>query len=196
MTVTRLLPALATVLVAAATLNWPAAAAAQTASNTAPEVFTANAINVSNVGRQGVTPVEIRINKYTSDAERDRLMSIFKEKGEAGLLKALQSEPPVGSISTPGSLAYDLRYARELPDPEGGRRIVLATDRPIGFWEAVNNPRTRDYPFTLIELRLDKDGKGEGKISVATKLTLNDNVLVIENYANQPVMLTNVRKQK
>jgi hypothetical protein len=30
---------------------------------------------------------------------------------------------------------------------------------------------------------------------VATKLTLNDNVLVIENYADQPVMLTKVSKQ-
>ena len=77
-----------------------------------------------------------------------------------------------------------------------GRRIVLATDRPIGFAEAANNSRTIDYPFTLVELRLDKDGHGEGKLSVATKLTLNDNVLVIENYANQPVMLNEVRQKK
>ena len=52
-----------------------------------------------------------------------------------------------------------------------------------------------DYPFTLVELRLDKEGHGEGKLSIATKLTLNDNVLVIENYADQPVMLTDVRKR-
>jgi hypothetical protein len=194
MTVRHPLSALATALVAAATLTWTAMVAAQTASNTAPQVFTANAINISNVGRQGASQVEIRINRYTTDAARDRLMSIFQEKGDSALLSALQSEPAVGSISTPGSLAYDLRYARELPGPEGGRRLVLATDRPIGFWEARNNPRTRDYPFTLIELRLDKDGKGEGKLSVATKLTLNDHVLVIENYANQPVMLTNVHQ--
>jgi hypothetical protein len=46
-----------------------------------------------------------------------------------------------------------------------------------------------------VELRLDKSGNGEGKLSLATRLTLNENVLVIENYATQPVMLTNVRQR-
>ena len=150
---------------------------------------------MSNVGNPGASQVEITVNRYTTDDARDRLMATFRENGASGLLKALQSEPPVGNIRAPGSLAYDLRYARQLPGEEGGRRIVLATDRPIGFAEAANNSRTMDYPFTLIELRLDKDGHGEGKLSVATKLTLNDNVLVIEDYADQPVMLTDVRKR-
>jgi hypothetical protein len=195
MTVTRPLAGLAAALLATAALNWTAAAAGQTASNSTKEEFTANAVNMSTVGRPGASQVEITVNRYTSDAERDRLMSQFRENGPSALLKALQSEPPVGNIRAPGSLSYDLRYARSLPGADGGRRVVLATDRPIGFMEAENNSRTMDYPFTLIELRLDKDGKGEGKLSVATKLTLNDNVLVIENYADQPVMLTDVRKR-
>lgn len=193
MTVTRRLAGLIAALLAIATLGWTALA--QTASNTQKEEFTANAVNLSNVGATGASRIEITVNRYTSDASRDRLMSVFREKGASGLLKALQSEPPVGNIRAPGSLSYDLRYARELPGQDGGRRIVLGTDRPVGFAEASNRPRTLDYPFTLIELRLDKDGKGEGKLTIAAKLTLNDNVLVIENYADQPVMLTEVRKR-
>ena len=194
MTVTRRL-ALATALLALATVDWTVAAVGQTASNTQKEEFIANAVNMSNVGNPGASQVEITVNRYTTDEARDRLMATFRENGASGLLKALQSEPPVGNIRAPGSLSYDLRYARQLPGEEGGRRIVLATDRPVGFAEAANNSRTMDYPFTLIELRLDKDGHGEGKLSVATKLTLNDNVLVIEDYADQPVMLTDVRKR-
>jgi hypothetical protein len=171
-------------------------AVAQTASNSRPERFTAVAVNVSTVGKTGAEPVDITINRWTADAERDRLVSIFKEKGPEDLLKALQKTKPVGTISTPGSLAYDLRYARELPGADGGRRIILATDRPISFWEAANRPRSADYPFLLIELHLNKNGEGEGKLSLATKLTLNDNVLVIENYANQPVMLNEVKQKK
>ncbi len=193
MTVTRRLAGLIAALLAIATLGWTALA--QTASNTQKEEFTANAVNLSNVGATGASKIEITVNRYTSDASRDRLMSVFREKGASGLLKALQSEPPVGNIRAPGSLSYDLRYARELPGQDGGRRIVLGTDRPVGFAEASNRPRTLDYPFTLIELRVDKDGKGEGKLTIAAKLTLNDNVLVIENYADQPVMLTEVRKR-
>jgi hypothetical protein len=193
MTAIRPLAALAAVLAVA--LNWTSVTRAQTPSNTPKEEFIANAVNLSNVGRPGASQIEITINRYTSDEARDRLMTVFREKGPEALLKELQKEPPVGSIRTPGSLAYDLRYARELPGADGGRRIVLATDRPIGFREAANSSRTLDYPFTLIEMRLDKEGKGEGKLNIAAKLTLNDNVLVIEDYGTQPVMLTEVRKR-
>ena len=193
MSASRPLVALA-VMLAIAVMNG-VDAPTQTASNTPKQEFTANAVNMSNVGNPGASQVEITVNTYTTDAARDRLVDVFRTDGETALLRALQNERPVGSIRTPGSLAYDLRYARELPGEEGGRRLILATDRPIGFSEARNNPRTLDYPFTLIELRLDREGRGEGRLSLATKLTLNDNVLVIENYADQPVMLKDVRRR-
>jgi hypothetical protein len=171
------------------------AVAAQVASNSEPERFTANAVNVSNVGRTGATPLDLVIERWSTDSERDRLMEIFKAKGPDGLLDALRDLPRVGYLRTPDSLGYDLRYARQMPGEDGGRRIVLITDRPIGFWEARNRPRTIEYPFTLVELRLNADGRGEGKLSIATKITLNGDVLVLENYANQPVMLNDIRRQ-
>jgi hypothetical protein len=171
-------------------------ATAQTASNSPRERFSATAVNVSTVGRTGATQVDITISRWTTDAERSRLVTVFKEKGADALLSALQGMPAVGTINTPGNIAYDLRYATQLPGEDGGRRIVLGTDRPISFWEASNRPRSADYPFLLMELRLNKAGEGEGKLSLATKLTLNGDVLVIENYANQPVMLNNIRRRK
>ncbi len=57
-----------------------------------------------------------------------------------------------------------------MPMDEGGEHIVMATDRYISFWEAVNRPRTIDYPFTLIEMRLGPDGMGEGRTSLFTKI--------------------------
>jgi hypothetical protein len=165
-------------------------------SNTPRERFTAVAVNISNVGRTGATPVDIVIDRWTTDSERDNLVTIFKKKGPEALLNELQGLRRVGTISTPGSLAYDLHFARELPGEDGGRRIVLATDRPMGFFEVSRRARTVDYPFTLIDLRLDKDGRGEGKLAIAAKLTLNQDVLVIEDYADQPVMLNEVKKTK
>jgi hypothetical protein len=80
---------------------------------------------------------------------------------------------------------------------EGGEQIVIATDRPIGFWEAVQRPRTIDYPFTLIEMRIDNEGVGEGKLSLATKIVYDQRreQIVLENYSSQPVMLTKVRRE-
>ena len=106
--------------------------------------FTANAVNMSNIGTPGASQVEITVNRYTTDEARDRLMATFRENGASGLLKTLQSEPPVGNIRAPGSLSYDLRYAKQLPGEEGGRRIVLATDRPVGFADVFQRLESED----------------------------------------------------
>jgi hypothetical protein len=81
-----------------------------------------------------------------------------------------------------------------VPLSEGGHRIVLATDRHISFWEARERPRSADYPFTLLEIHVQKDGTGEGKMAVTTKIKFDKkkNTIELENYASEPVRLQNV----
>jgi hypothetical protein len=174
--------------------SWQSGSSTESSTN-GKEEFSAIAVNMAPGTTASSTPVEITIERWTSDAERDRLMTVLKEKGPDELLKVLQKEPKVGSIRTRESLAYDLRYARQLPGQDGGRRIVLGTDRPIGFLEAQEGGQTLDYRFTLIELRVGPDGKGEGKLSIAARPEFNDHVLVIEDYAAEPVRLQNVEKR-
>jgi len=178
--------------VLAVTLSLAPVVAAQKAS-AGPERFTASAID-PNRGQAG--NVEIRVDRWSSDAERDRLMGVLLDKGADKLLDVLQSTKPVGSIQAPGSLAYDLHYARRSPLAEGGERIVLVTDRRLGFWELSNNTRSVDYPFTLIELRLGRDGSGQGKMSLATKIIADKDKasVILENWDLQPVLLTNVMR--
>lgn len=159
-----------------------------------PEEFTAAAINTSDVGKKGIEQVRIVINRWSTDAERRAFAAMLQgPDGPEKVLAQLRKTKPVGTIRTPDSLAYDLRYAHQMPGVDGGRRIVIATDRPIGFWEQTNQPRSIDYPFTLIELHVRSDGTGEGKMSVATKITVQEDVIELENYANQPVRLENVQ---
>ena len=110
------------------------------------EEFTATAI-VNNERASGAGTVLIRVTRWSADMERMRLIDTLKQKGPEQLLDELKGMRSVGSIRTPDSLAYDLRYAHERPGEDGGRQIVLATDRPIGFWEAVHRPRTIQYPI-------------------------------------------------
>ena len=161
-----------------------------------PLKFTAFAVDISNLTtRARSNTVDITINRWSTDADRDRLIGVLREKGQDGLLDELQKMPVVGYISTPGSLRYDLRFARTLPQPDGGERIVLGTDRYIGSWEARNRPRTIDYPFTVIELEVDKNGSGVGKASIYTKITATGGGdIELENFANQPVMLNDVKR--
>ena len=164
----------------------------------APEKYTAFAVDISNTApRANASPVDITINRWSTDAERDRLMSAFREKGQDGLLSELQKLPVVGGFNTPGSLRYDIHFAREKPGEEKGKEVFLMTDRYITSFEAFRRPRSIDYPFTLIQLKLDKDGKGVGKASIATKITqTDDNTIELENFSNQPVMLNDVHPSK
>jgi len=162
------------------------------------ERYVALAVNLGGTpGRTGAGTVEITIDNWSTDAQRDQLMKVLIEKGPEKLLDTLQKMPRVGSIRTPNSIGYDLHYARKNPLDEGGDQIVLATDRYIGFWEAANRPRTVDYPFTLIEMRVGKDGVGEGKMSLFTKITYDKkkNQIILEDYGSQPVLLTQVRRE-
>lgn len=162
------------------------------------ERYVALAVNLGGTpGPTGAGTVEITIDNWSTDAQRDQLMKILIEKGPEKLLDTLQKMPRVGSIRTPNSIGYDLHYARKNPLDEGGDQIVIATDRYIGFWEAANRPRTVDYPFTLIEMRVGKDGVGEGKMSLFTKIMYDKkkNQIVLEDYRSQPVLLTQVKRE-
>ncbi|MEO6212437.1 MAG: hypothetical protein ABIP65_02305, partial [Vicinamibacterales bacterium] len=179
MTSPRLLPTF--VLLGCGVLVTIAPTSAQPEKRT--EEFSAIFANISNVGATGAAPVTIRITRWTDDAEHERLMSILGSKGMEPLVRALQNAKSVGSIGTPQELPYDLRYARQYPSENGGRRIVLMSDRPMAPAERLSAAASRDYPLTWIELRLDANGRGEGSVSLAARLRLVGDILGIEDFA-------------
>jgi hypothetical protein len=156
------------------------------------ESFTAVAVANNNLG-SGIGTVLIDIARWSTDAERRTLVETLRQKGAQALLRELQDARPTGSIRTPDSLAYDLRFAYQRPGEDGGREIVLATDRPIGFWEAWSRPRSLDYPFTVIQMHIAPDGTGKGTMSYATKIIATGDIIHLENFATAPVMLTEIK---
>jgi hypothetical protein len=166
--------------------------------------ITAWAVNMSNIATGTTAMVEFTVERWSTPEDAERLIATMIEQGQDALLRELQKMPSHGRMRFPSwegrdpfnaRLGWDLRYTRQFPLPEGGRRIVMALDRYISFWEARNQPRTIDYPFTLIEMRVDRNGEGEGKMSVATKIRFDKEkkVIELENYASEPVRLQNVR---
>jgi len=182
-------------LVVAGTLLLFAPLAASPQIEDAPARFAAFAVNM-NRGSAG--SVELVINRWSSDADRDRLMSVMFDKGQERLLQELQKMPRMGYIRTPGSIGWDIHFAAHVPAKDGGERIVLVTDRHMGFREVANRNRTVDYPFTIIELNLPKSGDGDGKITVATRIIPDSGgrIVTLENYDIQPVLLTKVTRER
>src|SRR5687768_15613964 len=189
--------ATALAILAAITLVVPAPSrtAAQSRTPGGRETFTAFAVDLGGATRRTSTShVKITIDRWSTDEERRRLVSTFTEGGEDDLLKALRGLKPLGRLSTPDSIGYDLRYAHQMPLASGGRRIIIATDRPMSYWESTRRPRSFNYPYTFVEMRIGPDGKGQGKMTVATKVNaLGGDTIELENYDLTPVQLSEIR---
>jgi hypothetical protein len=168
-------------------------AGAQT--NSPGERFSAVAMDLD---RGNATPIQIVIDRWSSDAERQRLADVMMNKGPDQLLEALQDAPRVGYIRTTTSLGWDLHFASRVKGEDGGERIVVATDRPMSFAELWNRPMSIDYPFTVIELHVSDSGEGDGTMSLATKVIPDktNNVVTLENYDTQRIRLQQVKREK
>jgi hypothetical protein len=66
----------------------------------------------------------------------------------------------------------------------------------MSFYEAVNKPLSSDYPFTFIELRVNSEGRGDGKLAIASALaaTRNGKMIQVYNFDVQPIQLNEVRR--
>jgi len=118
----------------------------------------------------------------------------------AALTAAIGRAPTIGYIWTTDVTGYSIKYAWHTPLPDGGDRIVLATDRRLGAyspaWTLPAGAAPTDYEFTLIELRLGTKGIGEGKASLTAKVAVDGDAktVALENYAGAPAILQNVKR--
>ena len=160
------------------------------------ERYTATSANVGGAGE----PITIEVLKWSTEADRDRLTSVLAWYGQDEVAGAL---PTVGYLWTSASAGYSLRYAYRIPSNDGSQRIILMTDRKLGAWspeawKPTGNATTADSnPFSIIELRVNRAGQGEGKASLTTKVTFEaaSKSIALENYGAQPVILRGVARK-
>ena len=148
-----------------------------------------SAVNMSNnlTGANGI--LEITIDKWSTAEERKKLLDTVVAKGQEKLLSELQKAPVKGRIRIPGwtgadpnnyRTGWNLRYAWHEPLPEGDEKIVLDFDRYMSFLEMRNQPKSVDYPFTLVQLHMKANGTGEGKLAAFTMITWDKKKQVLE----------------
>ncbi len=95
---------------------------------------------------------------------------------------------------------YSIKYAHHASLPDGSERVILATDRRLGAnttaWRPVGSTPVTDYEFTLIEIRLDSKGLGEGKTSLTANVIVDNEArtVVLDDYAATPAILQNVKR--
>jgi hypothetical protein len=108
------------------------------------------------------------------------------------LATAVKAAPTLGYIWSDGVTGYSIKYAWRSAAP--GERIVLVTDRLLGAhapeWGLTAAPGS-PADLSVIELRLDATGAGEGKTSLSSAVVVDPaaSTLALDRFAAAPALL-------
>jgi hypothetical protein len=156
------------------------------------ETFDARAFNVQ---RGQTSPIEIVINRWSTDGEREVLKAVLKAAGSQAMVQEMEKMPQVGYIKTPESMGDALMFARSTELPDGTRQVVVATNRPISVAGSLAPGTAQKYDLSVIEMRWKKgDKKGEGKMTLAAQASIDPKTgnVQIQNYAGMPSVLKDI----
>lgn len=174
--------------------------------NVAPfvERLVAKAVNMTPGGPESAGHIDIVIERWSTEVERESLLRTTIDSGPAKLLLALQTVTRrAGFVQSPGlqglgarartRRAHNFQFAHEIKTPTG-RQVVIATDQHLGFGDSARGWRASDYEFTLIDIRFGPDGVGVGKLAPESKVTYNSEkkTIELENYGTLPEQLSAV----
>jgi hypothetical protein len=156
----------------------------------AKEIVRAHAVHVGSVVKS--SNLLVTLDRYSTDEERARWRELFAAGGQEALVAKWQEENPrVGTCSFTHTVGYQIRAAISVPT-EKGRRIYMATDRPIAGYEVMRGARSQDFPIGWIEVEVDAEGKGEGRFVGAAEFSVEDGRLVMTTLGTEPVRLVDV----
>ena len=112
---------------------------------------------------------------------------------------AVKAAPTVGFIWGDGPTGYSIKYAWRSSAADG-ERVVLVTDRRMGAnspsWPQLTEAALKagaidEVAYTVIEIRVDGKGVGEGKSSLAAAVSIDADAktLALDGYAAAPILL-------
>jgi len=147
-----------------------------------PEQFSAVWAVVGGSAGGKTVPIDIRINRYATDEEIKNFADILVEGGQGRLREALEKED-VGQLSATGQVGIPIAIARK--SVQGDKTIIrIVTARTLSFAELRYSGRSVDYPFTILQLEVDREGKGAGTAIGAASIKFNKkkNTYVVESF--------------
>lgn len=140
----------------------------------------------------------LTLNRWSTDAERERMLEIAEQRGTANLLEAFRETGAIGYLRWPGGLEYSVRYAHRVERSDGGADVALVVERPLWvWWDAAAKAGAADSEsrFTVVQLRLNANGQGEGRIAAGTHIASDKRLgVLVPDYESRPVMLKDVRR--
>jgi hypothetical protein len=142
-------------------------------------------------------PIDMAVDRWATDASRERLAEIFHAGGLASFLEAVKKEKAAGYVLLQNHERLIAGYADEESRPDGGRRILLLCVRYPGDWELTRDAGWTDHLFRIIELTLDAKNRGTGMIFHTAKVSFGAaGVELIDELSGQPTKILSVSKTR
>ena len=141
-------------------------------------------------------PFELRLDRFSNEAERNHVIAVFKQDDDPkAIAEKLKEMEAIGSFRTISGWGNEIRYAEEVTAADGTRKLLLATDRQINYWDGANAPEPVTEAFTFIEVRF-KDGEGVGRTTHGDFEVIVDpaNLPAIENFDELQPELMGVKR--
>jgi hypothetical protein len=163
------------------------------------DTFSAKTVNMSVGSGQDL---KMDVIRWSTDEERNAVLSALKDKNDKVLADAVSKAPSLGSIWTNETLGYAIHFAYRDMLANGSERVILVADGRFGswtgqVWKPLHPLEGVDYPFSVIELRLNRTGTGEGKMSLTSKVVADETgkTLVLADYDAAPILLRPVKRE-
>jgi hypothetical protein len=159
------------------------------------EHFVAHSALMTSPSRIVFRPVEIELFEWSTALNHHELATALLQKGHVAFFNLLCGFGQVGRISVIGAPDIAIRYAWSTGERRGNRRIYLATEEPVSLRVEFAGRFPDAEALSFIELRLDGDGTGEGKLSEVARLSVDEsrNVIELRDYDRRPLHLIGVR---
>ena len=163
---------------------------------------------VMGTGPTGANTVfDIAITRWSTEAEREALLTTLREQGHDKFTDLLRSKEEVGWGRGQGRGAgatnfpsVRIRYSRVEEQADGTRNIILVTDRPLGMREVARASRSVDYNVSMITITMppgdDPTGTGQLYAGLKIRWDADNNRISAELASSEPVRLTNVRQTR
>ncbi len=170
----------------------PAWAAGTAANASVPAEFTGVLLGLSGAA---TVPVTLHVDDFATAADVGKVAHILGDKGQRAVVADLAEMKPRGWIRVGGLLGFEVPIIREFATAKG-QRIYAVLDRPFPLWEQLQGTRSADYPFGMIELKLDLNGNGSGTLVPAGRaMFTRDGKVEMVDYGTKPYKIIGVTQQ-
>ncbi len=149
-----------------------------------------------SIQRMSSVTFRLNIDDYSTDDEVRDLAAVLDQEGTRSLERTMDGLD-YGWLRIGNDLPQPVAVARSFVSDDGGQVLRVVVARDIAFFETWRHTRSRDYPYTILEIRLDEEGRGEGTMIAAARMETNEEGAVeIDSLGWRPIRLIGVRALK